>query len=128
MFYKCLVIVGPTQSEMDAMEMNEALDNLAEDMLRFANATSTQKNIHRRENQYLQFCDKVKKQPFPVDEDKLIKFALYLSFSMQTVESIKAYCGTICELHELKGLGLVRRTKRYYKTIRVIRQTLGHEV
>ena len=53
---------------------------------------------------------------------------MYLSFTLQSVDSIKSYCATVCDLNELKGYPLVRRGKRFYKVIRSLRQILQHEV
>ena len=47
---------------------------------------------------------------------------------MQSVDSVKAYCGTICTLSELKGYGIVHRGKRYYKVIAGLRRKMKREV
>ena len=110
------------------MELNRALADLEEDVLRFANAPGMQRNIKCKQENYLEYCRKAKLQPFPVDETWLVRYAIYLSFTMQTVGSIKSYCATVCETHELKGFEPIRRGKRYYKTIRSLSRILQHEV
>ena len=47
---------------------------------------------------------------------------------MKTADSIKMYCSTICDLHEIKGFPPIVRTKRYHKTIMAICRTLRHEI
>ena len=110
------LITGSTTSEKEAKQMLAALDELAEDMLQFSNAPNTQRNIRSREKRYLQFCSTTKIPPFPVTEETLIRYALYLSFSLQMVYSIKMFCATVCDLHEIRGHLPVVKTKRYYKT------------
>ena len=44
--------------------------------------------------------------PYPTNEFKINKFVAFLATSVKTVESIKRYCGTICQQHELQGLNL----------------------
>ena len=123
-----LVIAGSTESERQVRILNEAMKDLEEDILKFANAPGTQRNIQCKENKYTEYCKKAKLQAFPVDEAWLVKYAIYLSFTMETVDSIKAYCGTVCEMHELKGFPSVYRGKRYYRTIRSLAHILQHEV
>ena len=65
---------------------------------------------------------------FPVTEFKLSKFATYLADLLKTVESIKQYCGTICDEHELRGFKPVRRGLKFYRTIAGIRRKLHHRV
>ena len=63
-----------------------------------------------------------------MDETRLVRYVIYLSFTMQTVDSIKAYVANVVNNHEMKGFLPVRRGKRYYKTIRSLRRILQHEV
>ena len=82
-----------------------------------ANKEGTRRNIRSRKNWYLQFCEYGNLRAFPTNEFKICKFASYLSNTMKTVESIKSYCTTICQEHELRGFKPIRRGIRYYKTI-----------
>ena len=47
---------------------------------------------------------------------------------VKTVESIKRYCGTICDDNELKGFRPVRRGLKYHRTIAGIKRKLHHKV
>ena len=104
------------------------IERLAENLIDFSVADSTHENHRTRERRYLQFCYWFQYEPFPLDEMKLIKFAAYLSLSMKSVESIKQYCVTICELNELKGFKRTYRGRRYQKAIMGIKRVLQHEV
>ena len=97
-------------------------------MVEFSVAPRTHLNHRTRENRYLQYCFWFEVDPYPVTEAQLIRYATYLSLSMQSVESIKQYCNFVCDLNEIKGHGRVRRSKRYRKAIQGIRRTLQHEV
>ena len=127
-FSKYLVITGSTESEIQAKMLNQALEDLEEDVLKFADAPGTQRNNKCKQQKYLQYCSRAKLLPYPVDETRLVRYAIYLSFTMQTVDSIKAYCSSVCDEHEMKGFQPVRRGKRFYKTIRSLRRILKHEV
>ena len=97
-------------------------------MVQVSVAPSTNANHRTREKRYLQYCFWFQQEPYPLTEWQLSRFATFLSLSMQSVESIKQYCGTICELHELNGFKPVRRGPLYNKTIQGIRRTLQHEI
>ena len=122
------MIVGSTESKRNARALNATLEDLEEDIIKFANAPGTQRNNKCKQDNYLAYCKKAKLQPFPADETRLVCYAIYLSFTLQTVASIKAYCAMVCETHELKGLKPIYRGRRYYKTIRSLSRILLHEV
>ena len=67
-------------------------------------------------------------KPYPTNEFKLTKYAAFLAETVKTVETIKRYCGTICQEHELAGFPPVRRGVRFYRTITGIRKELRHKV
>ena len=93
-----------------------------------ANKESTQRNHETRRKRYREFCDFSKMRPYPVNEFKLSKFATYLSDILKTVESIKAYCATICDENELKGFRAVRKGVKFHRTIAGIKRRLHHKV
>ena len=66
--------------------------------------------------------------PYPTNEFKINKFAAFLATSVKTVESIKRYCGTICQQHELQGFKPFKLGVRYYKNLMGIRKNLRHRV
>ena len=105
-----------------------ALNQLTHDMVRVAVAPGTHANHKTREKRYLEFCYWFNFEPYPLDEWQLMLFATYLSLTMQSADTIKQYCGTICELHEMCGYKPVRRGPRYQRTIMGIRRTLQHEI
>ena len=106
----------------------DALDDLAQDMIVFANTPGTQKNKKCHENRYLEFCQVRNLPPFPITEWRLVCYAMFLSFSLQTVDSIKSYCGMVCELNELYGFPPVVKGKRFKKALDGIKRMLAHEV
>ena len=63
-----------------------------------------------------------------LDEGRLIKYVGYLSLTMQTIDSVKMYCGTVCDLSEIRGYGIVHRGWRFYKTILWLRKKMVHEI
>ena len=65
---------------------------------------------------------------FPVNEFKLCKFATHLSTLVKMVQSIKAYCATVCEENKLKGFRPTKRGLKFYKAIAGIRKKLRHTV
>ena len=81
-----------------------------------------------RKKWYLEFCDFTNTVPYPTSEFKITKFATFLSKSMKTVESIKMYCGTVCQENELRRYRSVYRGIRYHKAIAGIRNNLHHQV
>ena len=85
-----MVISDSTESDRLAQELNQALEELERDVLKFADAPGTQKNNRCKEDHYLQYCKCAKLVPFLVDETWLVHYAIYLSFTMQTVDSINA--------------------------------------
>ena len=97
-------------------------------MVNFSNAPSTNLNKKSQEKRYIRFCDWLELEPFPVSEWRLVLFATYLSLTMVSVESIKAYCGLVAELHELQGFEPVRRGRLFAKAILGIWRLLQHEV
>ena len=96
--------------------------------IRSANKPGTQRNKQTHKNLYLAFCELNHMRPYPATEFKICKFASHLANSVKTVESIKAYCYTICEENELKGLKLVKRGLKYQKMLTGIRNHLHHRV
>ena len=106
----------------------KALEELQEEFQDTANAEGTNRNYESRRKRYREFCDFSKIRQFPVTEFKITKFATFLSDILKTVESIKAYCTTICDDNELKGYRPVRRGLMYYRTISGIRHKLRHKV
>ena len=121
-----MVISGRTEKQIN--NELQALDDLVEDMIKFSNAPGTQCNNICKEKRYLNFCTDRNLVPFPLDERKLIQYAMFLSFTMQTIDSIKSYCTTVCDLYELQGFPPLQRTKRYFKALDSIKRTLSHEV
>ena len=93
-----------------------------------ANALSTRGNHDSHRKRYFEFCDFEKSTPFPTNQFKIAKFATYLADILKTVESIKAYCRTICDDHELKGFPPVRLGLLYNRTIAGIRRNRKHNV
>ena len=93
-----------------------------------SNEISTQQNHATRRKRYKEFCHFSKIRPFPVTEFKLAKFATYLSDILKTVDSIKMYCGTICDENELLGHRPVRRGLKFHRTIAGIKRKLRHKV
>ena len=113
-----MVIVDAAAQRLDALE------KLARDMVNFSNAPSTNLNKKSQEKRYIRFCDWLELEPFPVNEWRLVLYATYLSLTMVSVESIKAYCGLVCELHELQGFEPVRRGRLYNKALLGIKKTV----
>ena len=93
-----------------------ALEKLENDFIKTSDAPGTARNTDSKMKRYLEFTENNNMKPFPVTEFKIIKFAAYLSKTMKTVESIKQYCGKICQENELRGWGKVRRGVRYYQS------------
>ena len=110
-----------------AVQRLATLERLARDMIRFSNAPGTKANKNTHHKRYLEFCEWLELDPFPLTEWRLVLFATYLSLTLSTVESIKNYCSTICEWHELEGYPPVYRGKLYEKALLGIRRLLQHE-
>ena len=124
-----MVISGTSGAPKNEVEQRLlALDRLTDNLMQFSVAPSTNLNHRTREKRYLQYCFWFEQDPYPVTEFQLMRYATYLSLSMQSVDSIKQYCNLVCDLHELKGYKPVRKTKRYRKTIDGIKRQLQHEV
>ena len=47
---------------------------------------------------------------------------------VKTVQSVKAYCTTVCQENELRGFRPVRKGLRFHKTVAGIRRTKMHVV
>ena len=77
---------------------------------------------------YVQFCEWLEIDPFPANEWRLVLYTTYLSLTMQSTDSIKAYCSTVCELQEVRGYEPIHRGRIYAKAIQGIRRLLMHEV
>ena len=116
-----LVILEVAEQRLHTLEL------LARDMVNYSNAPSTNANKKSHEKRYMEFCNWLEIDPFPVTEWRLVLFGTYLSLTMSTVDSIKSCCCTIAELHELKGLGKVYRGKLYNKAMQGIRRLLQHK-
>ena len=97
-------------------------------MVNFANAPGTNANKRSQETWYIKFTSWFKLTPYPVNEWRLVLYARYLSLTITSVQTIKTYCGLVCELHELQGFEPVRHGMLYAKAIKGIRQLLHHEV
>ena len=121
-----MVIAGLVSQEV--FDSFQALEDLADDLIEFSNAPGTQSNIRCKERRYLRYCNYFNFEPFPLDEGRLIKYVGYLSLSMQTIDSVKMYCGTVCDLSKIRGYGAVHRGRRYYKTILGLRKKMIHEI
>ena len=104
------------------------MDELEEEYIETANAPGTQRNKSTQLSQYLDFCEFSHMRPFPTNEFKISKYAAFLSKSVKTVQSIKAYCATVCEEHELKGFRPVCKGVKFYHAIAGIRHALRHQV
>ena len=97
--------------------------------IRKANEPGTQKNIDSRIKRYKEFCEFGGYKPFPANEYKLTKFATYLANDgIKTIETIRMYCGTVCQQNEIKGYRPVSRGIKYYKALTGIRKELHHQV
>ena len=66
--------------------------------------------------------------PYPVTEFKLSKYATHLAEMVNTIQSIKAYCASVCEDNELKGYRPARKALKFYRTIAGIRICKHHQV
>ena len=97
-------------------------------MIYYANAPGTNVNKKAQEKRYLEFCEWVELEPFPTNEWQLIIYATYLSLSFSSVDSIKLYCGTVCELHKMNSLTPIRRGWLYAKALQGICRPLQHKV
>ena len=104
-----------------------ALKSLEKEYIRTSDAPGMQRNAESRLNRYLEFCDFANARPFPTNEFKITKFAAFLADSMKTIQSIKTYCASICQQHELKGYKPIKLGLRYYKAIKGIRKELHHQ-
>ena len=62
-----------------------------------SSAPGTNRNNISKMKRYYEFCDFGKIRPFPVTEFKIYKFATYMADLVKTVQSIKSYCGTVCD-------------------------------
>ena len=67
-------------------------------------------------------------QLYPVTEFKLSKYATHLAETVNTIQSIKAYCASVCEDNKLKGYRPARRALKFYRTIAGIRKRKHHQV
>ena len=111
-----------------AVTIEERRAELEKAYINTANAPGTQRNHLTRKKQYLEFCDFSNTKPFPVTEFKICKFATFLSNKMKTVETIKAYCTTVCQESELRGFRPVKMGIKYHRTIAGIRRWLHNQV
>ena len=111
----------------EAQRQLEALERLARDMISFANAPGMNANKCSKEKWYLEFSLWLELDSFHADEWRLVLYATYLSLSVQSVETIKAYCSTVCKLNELEGYPVINRGKLYRQAIQGIRHLLQHE-
>ena len=110
------------------LERRRALEDLQDGYVKTSNAPGTQRNFESRKKRYLEFCEYSNIRPYPSSEFKISKFATFLSRKMKTVESVKSYCTTISQEHELRGNKPIRFGLKYYKTIEGIRRALRHTV
>ena len=110
------------------MQRRSALERLEKQYIKNADAEGTQKNHETHRKKYNKFCSFSNTKPFPVNEFKITKFAMYLSDKMKMVESIKSYCATICQDNELKGFKPVKHGIKFYKTITGIHKEMHHRV
>ena len=117
-----MVIVG------EIRRRRRILEELEEMYIKSSDADGTQRNKITHMNGYFEFCTFNNSKAFPVSEFKLVKFAAYMSKTMKTVESIKAYCSTVCQQNKLEGYKPVKRGLRYYKALTGIRKRLRHRV
>ena len=90
-------------------------------------AKGMRKNIKTREDWYFKFCSYYQVPPFPVPEAQLADYAMYLVVELKSIQTIKAYCGTVCHMNELQGFPLVRRGRLYQETIQGIRRHFKYE-
>ena len=104
------------------------LEKLEQHFIDTSNAPGTQQNICSCKKWYMEFCHYSETRPFPVTEFKLTKFASYLTDMVKTVETIKRYCGTMCQENELRGYRPAKRGIRFYKTITGIRKQMRHKI
>ena len=109
-------------------ERRSTLNELEQEFIDSANKDSTRRNHETRKKRYREFCKFSKIKPFPVTEFKLSKFATYLTDLVKTVESVKAYCATICEENELLGYLPVRKGLKFHRAIAGIKRKLHHKV
>ena len=117
-----MVIADAAKQRMKTLEL------LTRDMVNYSNAPGTNANKKSQVNRYMEFCNWIEVDPFPADEWRLAVYATYLSLRMSSIETIKGYCGTICERHELNGHPPIVRGKLYNKAIQGIRRLLQHEI
>ena len=110
------------------MQRRIALEKMEDKYIHEHVKKSTRKNHQVHLNQYWELCDFAKIKAFPVTEFKLCKFATFLAQRLKTIQSIKAYCATVCDESEFKGFRPVRRGIKYYRTINGIKRTLHHKV
>ena len=66
------MIAGSTELERQARLLNQALEELEEDVIKFADAPGTQRNNKCKQQKYLQYCSRAKLQPYPVNETWLV--------------------------------------------------------
>ena len=111
----------------EATQRLDTLERLARDMVNFANTAGTNANKKSQEKKYFEFCQWLELDPFPANEWRLVLYATYLSLTMESIDSIKSYCGLVCELQEMQGAEPIRRGKIYTKAIQGIRRLLQHE-
>ena len=110
------------------LQRRRAVQELEQEFIDTSNAPGTQINKDTHLSRYLAFCDFNKMKLFPTNEFKISKFVASLTETVKMVDSIKAYCATICEQNELKGHRPVRRGIKFYKVIAGIRKNLRHTV
>ena len=110
------------------MQRRRNLEKLEKHFINNYNALGTRKNHKTHRKRYREFCKYSNTTPFPVNEFKLSKFATFLSDLMKTVESIKAYCATICDDHKMKGYKPVHRGLKFHRMLAGIRKQLRHRV
>ena len=110
------------------LSRRRALEQLEQHYVENYNALGTRMNHRTHKKWYREFCKFSHTKPFPVTEFKITKFATYLSDIMKTVQSIQAYCTTVCDENELRGYRPVQKGLKYHRAIAGIRKKLQHQV
>ena len=87
-----------------------------------------QRNKQMHVSRYKDFCKFALIRQYPVTEFKLCKYATFLAKTVNAIQSIKAYCTSVCEESELLGYRLTRRGLKFYRCISGIRRKKHHQV
>ena len=109
------------------IKRRQVIEQMESHYVSTSNVPGTQKNYESRCNRYIDFCDFTKMRPYPANEFKICKYAAFLAETMKTVESIKQYCGAICQENEMKGFRPVKLGIKFHKEIMGIRKNLHHQ-